>query len=165
MDGDINGALEELSYAIFKDPSNHQDALCVRAAIYHHQGKMNNAFIDSSTVLQQNPENVMALIIKGDSLKYDLAFAEGGLNSRPVKTIRNEELIYYQQALELDSVHASSFIGKGFQGSDIIDYIKIYKLTNEEKPKGTQWWHHLNKMLQTYSVDVPKYYSLRGESK
>jgi tetratricopeptide (TPR) repeat protein len=160
LDGDITNAIEELTYASLKDTTNKQDILCIRAALYHHLGKMYESFIDSSAVLEMNPKNVLALIIKGDALKYDVHYVS---NTAPLKTKRNEELIYYQQALELDKENSSNFIGKGFQGSDVVT-IKL-GLRNGEKTRGsTLWWHHLNKMFEIYSIDVPMYYSLQNQN-
>jgi tetratricopeptide (TPR) repeat protein len=158
--GDVDSAIEELSYAYLKDTTNNQDILCIRAALYHHLGKMYESFVDSSAVLEINSKNILALIIKGDALKYDVHYVS---NTTPLKTKRNEELIYYQQALELDKENSSNFIGKGFQGSDVVT-MKLSLRNGEKTRASTLWWQHLNKMFEIYSVDVPKYYSLRNQN-
>jgi hypothetical protein len=117
---------------------------------------MRNSFDDCTRVLTINPKNILALIIKGDALKYDIPY----MSDIPLKTVRNEELIYYQQALELDKENTCNFIGRGFQGSD-----ELVTLRNGEKRGSTQWWHHLNKMFELYSIEVPKYWNIREKTK
>lgn len=114
------------------DTSLH-DLLCTRAVLYHHQNQMLLALQDLDKALQVMPNSVLALIIKGDTIKYMSQEERNKMGENG----KYNELKMYQQAMILDKRTSTKYIGRGF-------------MTTTEG--STDWFTaHFDSMLNMYS--------------
>ena len=109
------------------------DAYCTRAAMHHNLQNMFKAVLDAEHGLNLLvAPSILALIIKGDSIKYASDTERAQLSQHNFK---HSELKIYQQVLDKDK-GAAQFIGKGFFRSN----------------GGSSWCHtHLHDLLTYHS--------------